>query len=141
MPRKYQLVPIRSQFGDHPSCSEDVPLQECQQIYAKWQERSYHDVGRVYWTLGPSLRLPLPPDTTIQQCSVKVSEKMHEIVLRKRALQKIVTFKEQQILGTQRQLSAILRLDYENLDLFWLKSNLISFFASSIFSDTFTEHY
>ena len=35
-----------------------------------------------------------------QQCSVKVSEKMHEIILRKRALQEIVTFKEQQIQGT-----------------------------------------
>ena len=59
----------------------------------------------------------------------------------KRALQEIVTFKEQQILGTQRQLSAILRLENENLDLFWLEFNPISFFAHCIFSDTFTEHY
>ena len=53
---------------------------------------------------------------------------MHEIVLRKRALQEIVTFKEQQILGTSRQFSAILRLEMENLDKFWLESNPISFF-------------
>ena len=38
-----------------------------------------------------------------------------EIVLRKRALQEIVTLKEQQILG---QLSAISRLERENLDKF-----------------------
>ena len=70
---------------------------------------------------------------------------MSEIVwrlmaLRKRALQEIVNFKEQQILGTLRQLNAILRLENEILDKFWLESNLISFFAHCIFSDTFTEH-
>ena len=47
---------------------------------------------------------------------MKVSEKIQEIFLQKRALQEIITFKEQQILGTYRQLSAILKLEMENLD-------------------------
>ena len=55
---------------------------------------------------------------------MKALEKMQDIVLRKRALQEIVTLKEQQILG---QLSAISRLEMENLDKFWLESNSNSF--------------
>ena len=47
---------------------------------------------------------------------------MHEMVNRKRALQKIATFLEQQIQGTWRQLSAILRSCMENLDLFKIES-------------------
>ena len=60
---------------------------------------------------------------------MKALEKMQDIVLRKRALQEIVTLKEQQILG---QLSAISRLEMENLDKFWLELNPISFFAHYI---------
>ena len=49
---------------------------------------------------------------------MKVSETMHELVLRKRALQEIVTFMEQQFLGTYGPLIAILRLEIEKLDKF-----------------------
>ena len=51
---------------------------------------------------------------------------MHEVVLRKRALHYLVTLMEQHIYDTYRHLSAILRSDMENLDLFWVESNLIS---------------
>ena len=47
---------------------------------------------------------------------------MHEMVNRKRALQKIATLMEQQIQGTWRQLSAILRSCMENLDFFKIES-------------------
>ena len=44
-------------------------------------------------------------------------------------------------LGYLEAIIAILRLENENLDLFWVESNPISFLAHCIFSDTFTEHY
>ena len=48
---------------------------------------------------------------------MKVLNEMLGIVLRKRALQKIIAFKEQQISGTWSQLSAILE-ENKNLDIF-----------------------
>ena len=47
----------------------------------------------INWTPGNTLS----KWKVFQLCSVKVKEKMQEIVVRKRALQEIVTFKEQQI--------------------------------------------